>query len=410
MKRCIIRWLTIALTVTGVVAQPASVATAQSVPAKKGSGQAAEERKACIKNLKTIYEAIQAFQDDHRDIPNWLSDLVPQYLPDANVLICPVCRRTGQTEAPPLVDPKLPASYLFEFCPVPLGNLAANAPNRTRRDWKRRQMGLLGSQVPIVRCRLHRPALNLAFDGRVYESPPSWELLFTNRVSAAELTPAQLFADEKPSAAKGQAKAGPSSRFPPRDPKTRKELLNLTGFYNAGLNQSWCGIKGDDLGTLPKGVQTLAGVEFDVRGIIQLGSQSPFATNFPVWVKAIPVRQPCRHLHFLHAAAFGTPADEGKQIAAYMVHFGTNRPPIEIPIRYGREVRDWHAPPGESAPPDDLAVAWRGTNAATRNLSQSIRLFLTTWTNTAPQRRVERIDYVSSMAGAAPFLIAITAD
>jgi hypothetical protein len=410
MKRCIADWRTILMVGTFVAAHWATVAWAQTAPDKKTSGRAAEERKACIRNLKTIYEAIQAFQDEHQNLPNWLSDLVPQYLPDANVLICPLCRRTGQTEAPPLADPKLPSSYLFEFCPVPLGNLATNVPNRTRRDWKRRQMGLVGSQVPLVRCRHHKPALNLAFDGRIYESPASWELLFTNRVNAAELTPARLFADEKPSATKGQAKAGSSSRFPPRDPKTRNELLNLTSFYNAGLNQSWSGIKGNDLGTLPKGIQKLAGVEFDVRGIIQLGSQSTFATNFPVWVKGIPVHQQCRRLHFLHAAAFGTPADEGKQIAAYVVHFGTNQPPIEIPIRYGLEVRDWHAVDGEPALPEDRIVAWRGTNAATRSSGESIRLFLTTWTNTAPERRVERIDYVSSMAGSAPFLIGISAD
>ena len=99
-----------------------------AIPAAGAPNRAAEEKAACIKNLKVIYDAIQAFQADHRDLPNWLSDLVPQYLADANVLVCPVCRRTGQTEAPPLADPKLPSSYLFEFCPVPLGRA-----RRTRR-------------------------------------------------------------------------------------------------------------------------------------------------------------------------------------------------------------------------------------------------------------------------------------
>ncbi len=50
--------------------------------------------------------------------------------------------------------------------------------------------------------------LNLAFDGKIYESPPSWELLFTNRVSAADLTPARIFADEPARAAKTTKKAG----------------------------------------------------------------------------------------------------------------------------------------------------------------------------------------------------------
>ena len=58
-------------------------------------------------------------------------------------------------------------------------------------------MGLVGSVVPLVRCRHHDPVLNLAFDGKVYESPPAWERLVTNRVRRGDLTPARLFADER---------------------------------------------------------------------------------------------------------------------------------------------------------------------------------------------------------------------
>ena len=207
---------------TVTAAEPASNASPQTAPDLKASNQAVEEKKGCSKNLRTIYNALQAFQADHRDLPNWLSDLVPQYLDDANVLICPVCRRTGQTEAPPLADPKLPSSYLFEFCPVPLGSLATNAPNRTRREWKRRQMGLVGSQVPVVRCRHHRPVLNLAFDGKIYESPPSWETLFTNRVSAADLTAVRLFADQRPPTAKARKKSAAARGDATSDAKTVK--------------------------------------------------------------------------------------------------------------------------------------------------------------------------------------------
>ena len=222
MKRCIARWFT--LLVIGILAAAESVpvASAQTAPAARETKLAAEEKRACSKNLKTIYDAIQAFQAEHWDLPNWLSDLVPQYLDDANVLVCPVCRRTGQTEAPPLADPKLPSSYLFEFCPVPLGSLATNAPNRTRREWKRRQMGLVGSEVPVVRCRHHQPVLNLAFDGRIYESPASWETLFTNRVNAADLTAVRLFAQQRLPAAKGGKKSAAARGSAAPDAKTQK--------------------------------------------------------------------------------------------------------------------------------------------------------------------------------------------
>src|SRR5580765_5166560 len=100
------------------------------------SQQAEQDKEGCIRNLKIIYAAIQAYQKDKKDLPNWFSDLVPQYLPDVTVLMCPVSRRTGKTEPPGLADPKIASSYLFEFCPLPLGGELPAAPTKTRREWK----------------------------------------------------------------------------------------------------------------------------------------------------------------------------------------------------------------------------------------------------------------------------------
>ena len=372
--------------------------------------RSAEEKEACVKNLKTIYQAVEAYQRDHKALPNWLSDLVPQYLADVDVLICPVCRRTGQTEVPGLADPKLPTSYVFEFCPLPLGAAATNAPTRTRREWKRRQMGLVGAIVPIVRCRHHTPVLNLAFDGSIYESPPAWEQMMTNRVDPADLSPTRMFADEPAPAIKPPAKRAAKPLVPARDPAAPQQLLDLTRFYNAGLTQSWHGSSGNDLGALPRGLQNLAGVEFDLRGIVQLASKSPSSTNYPVEIQGIKVGQKCQRLHFLHAAAFGKREDEGAKVGLYVVRFGSNQMRLQIPIRYGHEVRDWHLQPGEPEPADDLTVAWRGDNAVSRQAGRSIRLFMTTWTNVAPTVEIDSIDFVSAMARPAPFLIGITVD
>ena len=411
MKRGIAQRFTILALALGAAAALAAAAPAPTIPAAKKPSRAVEEKEACTKNLKAIYEAIEAYQVDRRDLPDWLSDLVPQYLADVNVLVCPVCRRTGQTEASPLADPKLPSSYLFEFCPAPLENEATNAPTRTRREWKRRQMGLVGSMVPLVRCLHHDPVLNLAFDGKVYESPAAWEVLVTNRVSAEDLTPARVFGDARPPATNAPSKVATASRFPPRDPAASKELLDLTPFYNASLDESWHKRHpGNDLAVLPKGLQTFGGVEFDVRGIIQLGSQTPPATNFPVRIKGIPVHQKCQRLHFLHAAGFGNSGSEGTQIGAYVVHFAANQTRLEIPIRYGQEVRDWHPVPGERAAPPELTVAWKGANAYTETMGRSVRLFLTTWINLAPELEIESIDFVSTLAVPAPFLIAISVE
>ncbi len=374
------------------------------------AGLAQQEKEACTANLKAIYLAIEAYQADRKDLPEWLSDLVPRYLRDPNLLVCPVCRRTGQVESAPLADPKLPSSYLFEFCPVRLGQSAPKAANRTRREWKRRQMGLLGSAVPLVRCRHHDPVLNLAFDGRIYESPPFWEWNFTNRISAESLTAARLFAQDSDSAENASQKT-PPRQFPPRPASAPAQLLDLTPFYNALLSDSWHQGQqgqGNDLSELPVGIERLAGVDFDIRGIVQLASKQQSSAAFPSEVKGIRVGQKCRRIYFLHAAGFGKMTDEGKQIGTYIIHYGSDQMRCEIPIIYGQSVRDWHVQAQEAEPAKDLKVAWTGQNALSRRSNHSIRLFLTSWSNRVPDLEIESIDFTSSMLAPAPFLIAVT--
>ena len=406
----VIRPLALGLFIAGLGVGLMSPELAWPQAPASAAGLAASERDACITNLNLIYQAIEAFQLEHKDLPNWLSDLVPQYLPDANVLVCPVCRRTGKTEGPPFADPKIPSSYLFQFCPVPIG---PDAPNRTRREWKRRQMGLVGAAVPLVRCRHHNPLLNLGFDGKVYESPPMWETLFTNRIDIAELTAARLFAGDRSPPAKPPEKQPATREFAPRDPQAPAQLLDLTQFYNAMLTQTWHGQPGavaNDLGNLPTGLQTFAGVQFDVRGIVQLKGKLNSVTNYPAEVKGIPVRQKCQHLYFLHAAGVGRVADEGKQIGTYVIHYATSQMRLEVPIVYGQAVRDWHTQPGEPPSPPELKVAWTGENPSSQRAGRNIRLFLTSWTNLVPNVEIESVDFVSSVAIPAPFLIAITLD
>jgi hypothetical protein len=141
------------------------------------------EAAVCTKNLEKINTAIEAYRKDSKDVPNWLSDLVPKYLADTNVLICPVTTRTGLQSAFGVLDPKIHSSYLYEFTPTHIPEVVKGAwpgPKMTMREWKRQQMKLAGSGVPLMRCLLHEPALNLSVGGKVYESPVFWELNFTN--------------------------------------------------------------------------------------------------------------------------------------------------------------------------------------------------------------------------------------
>src|SRR5437660_351675 len=170
----------------------------------------AEEKQLCWKNLQRIAVAIDAYRAKKKALPSWLSDLVPEFLDDANVLTCPVTKHTGQIQNFGLADPKLPTSYIYEFCNEPIPLTIGGGSQHTMREWKLRQMERVGDIVPLVRCHLHNPLLNLSYGGKVYESPAAWETMVTNQVSAAELTVAGAFAREAPGAASRAQEAAPS--------------------------------------------------------------------------------------------------------------------------------------------------------------------------------------------------------
>ena len=353
-------WWALGIMILLALRRPA-VSAAQSAGAG-ASSLAAEEREGCRRNLKVIYDAIQAYQFDHKEMPNWLSDLVPDYISDGNTLICPVCRRTGRTEQPPLADPKLACSYLFEFSPVPVVTGGAGEPRPTRRDWRRRQMGLVGAVVPVVRCRHHDPVLNLAFNGTIYDSPSQWELVFTNRIRASELSVAAIFGQ---GGAEETAVSTTNHIAPGRTTWRRSgtsHTVDLSRFYTSDLTQPLQGRPGDDLGSLPKGTCNLNGVDFDIRGLVQLGADPGSPGKLPSEVKGIPIRQRCQHLYFLHAACVTGGVEAGEQIGAYNVHLSKNETLLEIPIYFGRSVADWHGEKPSRDTEKELKVAWVGEN------------------------------------------------
>jgi hypothetical protein len=116
----------------------------------------------------------------------------------------------------------------------------------------------------------------------------------------------------------------------------------------------------------------------------------------------------CRRIYFLHAAAYGKAADDGKEIGTYVIHFAGRAMRLEVPIVYGEAVRDWHSEAAEPESTNQLHVVWVGQNAVSRRGNHSIRLFMTSWTNVVPDAEIESLDFMSSLAAPAPFLIAIT--
>lgn len=194
-------------------------------------------------------------------------------------------------------------------------------------------------------------------------------------------------------------------RIAARDPTAGAQLIDLSLHYNAGLMENWHGdLKENSYAALPTGVQKLAGVDFDVRGLIQLDGSG--STRFPGEVTGIRAGRRCRRLHVLHAAIHGNIAGE-TTVGIYRLHFanGTQR---DLPIIAGLHVRDWWQTPGEGPLPAETVLAWEGTNGKSRRFGLGIRLFKTVMDNPCPDEPLEWIDFVARPTSVAPFLVAVT--
>jgi beta-lactamase regulating signal transducer with metallopeptidase domain/peroxiredoxin len=115
----------------------------------------------CKQHLLEIGKAIQAYQKEHGDFPEWLSDLYPKYLPDADVLLCPADEDGGKPYFLINTDPKMSVSYDYQF-------------HSQYRAAKTEERLMYGDVLPFVRCRHHEDqafeCLNLSFAFKVYWS------------------------------------------------------------------------------------------------------------------------------------------------------------------------------------------------------------------------------------------------
>ncbi len=68
-------------------------------------------------------------------------------------------------------------------------------------------------------------------------------------------------------------------KIPPRDPKAKSNLLDLSGKYNGRLDDSWQPdtdnpvLQQNHLGAMPQGMRRFGPIEFDVRGVVQLNNR-----------------------------------------------------------------------------------------------------------------------------------------
>jgi hypothetical protein len=195
----------------------------------------------------------------------------------------------------------------------------------------------------------------------------------------------------------------------PRSPEANPDLVDLSDYYNASLDDDWFQHPGHDFQDLPKGVRVLGGVAFDVRGLIQLAASKSLEVTgvvFPEAVQGIAVNRTGRRLHFLQACFWST--DKGTQLGEYIIHYADGQTKT-APILYGQNIMDWWVRP-EDKPPAEAEEVWRGQNPSTRSYGFMTHLIKYTWDNPLPEVEITTIDFVSDLIEAGPFLVAITVD
>jgi hypothetical protein len=206
-------------------------------------------------------------------------------------------------------------------------------------------------------------------------------------------------------------------RIPLRDPNARPNLVDLSAHYTAALSEEPHWTLDLPLPTfsrlsqLPRGIQNFCGIEFDVRGFVQLnGAQLELRASrltIPREVNHIRVEQRGRKLHFLHGTGWSDP--DGTVIGRYIIHFA-NGDQRQVPMILGADVYDWVLSKARRNHPAGSAskLGWRGRNP--NGPDHDVGVYVKTWDNPLPDVEISHIDFVSEMRDAAPFLVALTVE
>ena len=193
----------------------------------------------------------------------------------------------------------------------------------------------------------------------------------------------------------------------PREKKADPKCVDLSKYFNASLDDDWFNHPGHDLQDVPKGIQLMDGVQFDVRGLIQIaGARTLEVTGLalPEEIKGIKINQSGALIHFLHACAFCSKQND--KLGDYVLHY-ENGETRKAPIIYKKNILDWWLFEDQGHTTEAVEV-WYGSNPSSRRVGIGTRLIKYTWRNPFPDIKIVSMDFVSAMELSAPFLVAMT--
>ncbi len=195
----------------------------------------------------------------------------------------------------------------------------------------------------------------------------------------------------------GQSDEEPAVTYLALQPKANQKLKE--SFIPANFTDN-------HLGELKQGKQKLEGFQFNIgEGMIRLANEK-FKDKLPEKAEGIRVGAKFAQLHILHATGYREAANT--VIAKYVVNYA-EKTHETIDVVYGQDVLDWWKYPG-AMEPSRGKVVWTGANDAAKGFEATLWLFAQTWKNPHPNKQVASIDYVSTLSGAAPFVVAMTVE
>ena len=200
--------------------------------------------------------------------------------------------------------------------------------------------------------------------------------------------------------------------------------VDLSAYTNRGLMDDkekntvgWSNQGENDMRELPTGMQTLAGVPFQVAApqcAIALYSTSVGNSGLPRAVKGIKVGKKADALFFLHDTAYGS----GRCQFRYVVHYEDGGS-VEVPIMLDEHVSDWWLDPGQSEAGEAMVkagafLAWKGQNPMTKAKKiGGVGIWGYEWANPHPGKLITAIDFLvpdnAQYYQTLPLLVAITA-
>jgi hypothetical protein len=301
-----------------------------------------KEVRECREQMLHIYKALVRFHDDHKRLPGFLSELVPEYC-HLQELTCPAMKTVGNSDwarrklkDEALHDPHCPTStYSYECI-----EKYWRGTTVTYLEYKNAQREYLdlhggkGASVPILRCFLHGPnkVINLTFGGQLTVSATDWEDGFPE--------PSELYLDHLLPEFRNRLE----DDLPPRPTGLTPNLLDLTAKYNAAIQRSWYQspvVSEETFAQLLTEPKFARAAKFDVRGVIQLrGGQ--LQRVFPLRCYEIKVGRRAARVHFLIGAYGQAPA--GEKVARLGLNF-RDQAQASFDVRYAIDVLDWRADP-----------------------------------------------------------------